>query len=147
MRVFNEDILSSILKTTYTILTKDGHYLALPEGDVLFRNFSSQALFDQGYIVVHNLQAENPNTAVQKYNALYNNEINKLKQEIIKLKGEISELSIENKELKENAGDNTSDSIKLFKLFGFNDTPNPKELKERYKRIQQMVHSDKGGGS
>jgi hypothetical protein len=82
--MFSDDILSVQQETLYAILNKDDHYLAIPECDVLF---SSQALFDQGYIRVHALTADNPNTAVQKFNLLYNNKINKLKQEIIKLQG------------------------------------------------------------
>lgn len=145
MRMLSDDILSALQETSYAILNKDDHYLAIPEYDGLLSNLTSQALFAQGYIEVHTLAADNPNKAVQKFNLLFKNKIRMLEEKIITLQGEILEFTIKNKELKENAGDNTSDSIKLFKLFGFNDAPNPKELKIRYRRIQQMVHSDKGG--
>lgn len=143
--MLSDDILSALQETSYAILNKDDHYLAIPEYDGLLSNLTSQALFAQGYIEVHTLAADNPNKAVQKFNLLFKNKIRMLEEKIITLQGEILEFTIKNKELKENAGDNTSDSIKLFKLFGFNDAPNPKELKIRYRRIQQMVHSDKGG--
>lgn len=129
---------------TYHILTKDGHYLAIPEIEVNL----CDALFNQEYIIVCNIQATNPNAAVQKYKENYRNKVKKLDMEILKLQGDILELKIENKMLKENQALNDytpSNAIKLFALFGFTDTPTAKDLKARYRRIQRIVHSDKGG--
>lgn len=142
INLLNEDDYPLDQEITYRILTKDGHYLAVTEIEAIL----CDALFNQGYITVCNIQATNPNVAVQKYKEIYRNKVQKLDMEIFKLKGDILELEKENKMLKENQALNDytpSNAINLYALFGFTDTPNTKDLKARYRRIQQIVHSDK----
>jgi hypothetical protein len=132
---------------SYTLIRKGEIILAVPSGGYIFASNELEALYSQGFIYCAEIWAPTPTRAVEIFTENEKLEINKLRQEISELQKTCDEMRRENDSLRWNASsyNDPSNSIKPLEIFGFSDTPDPYELKKRYRSLCQLTHPDTGG--
>ncbi|MDQ0739277.1 DnaJ domain-containing protein [Pseudomonas sp. W4I3] len=131
----------------HTLIRKEEIILAIPKGAYSFISDELNALYDQGFIACSEIWAPTPLRAVEIFKENEKLEINRLRQEITRLQKACDELYSENEGLRRNSShaQNSNSSVRNYEIFGFANTPQPEELKKRYRSLRQRVHPDKGG--
>jgi len=131
----------------YTIVVKGEIALAIPSAQFGRISYELEALYDQEFVYCYEIQAANPLRAVNIFKENEKRETTKLRNEINRLQAAYDEMQRENDTLKRNSYHSQAPrgSVKYYEIFGFSSTPQPTELKKRYRSLCQKLHPDKEG--
>ncbi|MBD8805703.1 J domain-containing protein [Pseudomonas syringae] len=131
----------------YNVLGRGEVILAIPSPAYGNTSHELDALYDQGFVYLTQVQARNPLQAVEDFKEYESREISKLRSEIRLLQSAFDDLQRENNTLKRNSYSSNApkDMVKNYEVFGFSTPPNSDELKKRYRSLCQKLHPDKVG--